>query len=141
MMRAFQDKAVQAKYSSFAPVTRAKLLRLRELAFETAQRVGAAPLPESLKWGQPAFSTPGKSGSTFRLDEIKGGGGKHALYFLCQTSLIGTFRELYADRFSFEGNRAIVFAPDCTYEEADIAHCMAMAMSYERRGDAPPRDS
>jgi Domain of unknown function (DU1801) len=140
-VRAFQDKAVQAKFESFPPQTRVKLLRLRELAFETAERLKTGPLTESLKWGQPAFSTPDKSGSTFRLDEIKNGGGKYALYFLCQTTLIGTFRELYADRFSFEGSRAIIFAPDGRYDEADIAHCMALAMTYGRKGDAPPKGS
>jgi hypothetical protein len=140
-MRAFQDKAVESKYDSFAPDTRAKLLRLRELAFETAERLNAGPLTESLKWGQPAFSTPGKTGSTFRLDEVRNGEGKYALYFLCQTTLIATFRELYAERFSFEGSRAIIFAPGVSYDEADIAHCMALAMRYGRKGDAPPKDS
>jgi Domain of unknown function (DU1801) len=133
-MRAFQDKAVKQKYGSFSASTRPKLLRLRELAFDTAERLNAGPLTESLKWGQPAFSTPGKTGSTFRLDEIKKGDGKYALYFLCQTTLIATFRELYADRFSFEGSRAIIFASDGSYDEADIAHCMALAMSYGRKG-------
>jgi Domain of unknown function (DU1801) len=133
-MRAFEDSAVKARYESFGPLTRPKLLRLRELAFETAERLNAGPLTESLKWGQPAFSTPGRTGSTFRLDEIKNGNGKYALYFLCQTTLIGTFRELYADRFSFEGSRAIIFAADAGYEEADVAHCMALAMTYGRKG-------
>lgn len=132
-MRAFKDGAVKAKYESFGPCARAKLLRLRDLAFETSDRISAGPLTESLKWGQPAFSSPNKAGSTFRLDEIKGGEGKYALYFLCQTTLIGAFRELYADRFTFEGNRAIVFELDRQYEEADIAHCMALAMSYGRK--------
>jgi Domain of unknown function (DU1801) len=132
MMRAFEDAAVKAKYDSFGAETGPKLLRLRELAHETADRIGAGPLTESLKWGQPAFSTPGKTGSTFRLDEIKNGNGKYALYFLCQTTLIGGFRELYSDRFNFEGNRAIVFEPDRPYEEADIAHCLALAMTYGR---------
>jgi Domain of unknown function (DU1801) len=132
-MRAFQDKAVKQKYDSFSALTRPKLLRLRELAFDTAERLNAGPLTESLKWGQPSFSTPGKTGSTFRLDEIKGGNGKYALYFLCQTTLIGTFRELYAQRFSFEGNRAIIFSPDARYDNADIAHCMALAMRYGRK--------
>jgi Domain of unknown function (DU1801) len=138
-MRAFQDKAVEAKYDSFAPATRPKLLRLRELAFETAERIDAGPLTESLKWGQPAFSTLGRTGSTFRLDEVKNSGGKYALYFLCQTTLIGTFRELYADRFSFEGNRAVVFARDGNYDEADIAHCMALAVTYGRSFETRPR--
>jgi hypothetical protein len=132
-MRAFQDKTVKEKYDSFSPAVRPKLLRLRELAFDTAERLKASPLTESLKWGQPAFSTPGKSGSTFRSDEIKNGIGSYALYFLCQTTLIGTFRELYSDKFLFEGSRAIVFAPDGSYEEADIAHCMALAMTYGRK--------
>jgi hypothetical protein len=132
-MRAFQNPGVKAKYESFGPRTRVKLLRLRELAFETAERIDAGPLAESLKWGQPAFSTPGKTGSTFRLDEIKHSDGRYALYFLCQTALIGTFRELYADRFNFEGNRAINFEPDRAYDEADIAHCMAQAMTYGRK--------
>jgi Domain of unknown function (DU1801) len=136
MMRAFGDESVKAKYESFAPEVRAKLLRLRDLAFETADHVGAGPLTESLKWGQPAFSTKGKTGSTFRLDEIKGGEGKYALYFLCQTTLIGTFRELYRGHFTFEGNRAIIFHPEARYEEEDIAHCMALAINYGRRSDS-----
>jgi hypothetical protein len=134
MMRAFQDREVKEKYDSFSPSVRPKLLRLRELAFETAERLEAGPLTESLKWGQPAFSTLGKTGSTFRLDEVKSSGGKYVLYFLCQTTLVGTFRELYADRFVFEGSRAIIFAPEAIYEEADIAHCMALAMTYGRKG-------
>jgi hypothetical protein len=133
MMRAFEDSKVEEKYDSFSPSARPKLLRLRELAFETSERFGAGPLTESLKWGQPAFSTPGRGGSTFRLDEIRNGEGKYALYFLCQTTLIGTFRELYMGRFSFEGSRAIIFAPDRRYDESDIAHCMALAMTYERK--------
>lgn len=127
-MTRFADPNIEAKYTSFAPAIRDKLLALREIAFATAETHKVGPLIESLKWGQPSFSTSTKSGSTFRLDETKN--GKYALYFLCQTSLIETFRELYPDRFAFEGNRAIIFSLEKPYRQEDVAHCMALAMTY-----------
>lgn len=133
-MRPFFDPAVAARYASFSPDAREKLLGLRELAHATAASVvGAGPLVEALKWGQPSFTTPTKLGSTFRLDEIRNGGGKYALYFLCQTTLVTRFRELYPDHFEFEGNRAIIFRPQRKYDDAAIAHCMALAMTYYRK--------
>jgi hypothetical protein len=134
-MQPFADATVQAKYQTYDPVMRARLLRLRELAFETAQTLGLGPPRESLKWGQASFTMQDGKGSTFRLDAVRNGGGKYALYFLCQTTLIGTFRDLYADRFSFEGNRAVIFEPEGEYDEADIVHCMALAMNYGRKRD------
>ena len=131
-MRPFTHAPVQAKYQTYDPVMRARLLRLRELAFETAHSLDLGPPRESLKWGQPSFGMPDGKGSAFRLDAVRNGGGKYALYFLCQTTLISTFRELYGGRFTFDGNRAIIFAPDTDYDEAEIAHCMALAMSYRR---------
>ncbi len=133
-MRPLSDQSVAARYASFSPGPREKLMDLRELAHTTAASIaGAGPLVEALKWGQPSFATPTKLGSTFRLDEIRNGGGKYALYFLCQTTLVATFRELYPDHFEFEGNRAIIFEPQKKYESADIAHCMALALTYYRK--------
>lgn len=129
-MRPFTDAAVKAKYKSFAPETRPKLLALRELAFRTAKNLGLPPPLESLKWGQPSFSVQGRLGSTFRLDEVRNGNGKYALYFLCQTSLVEKFRELYSGTFVFEGNRAIVFMPGGNYATDEISHCMLLAMTY-----------
>ena len=131
-MRPFADAAVQAKYQTYDAVMRAKLLRLRELVFETALTLGLGLPVESLKWGQPGFTMPDRKGSTFRLDAVRNGGGKYALYFLCQTTLVSTFRELYGARFTFEGSRAIIFHPEARYDEEVIAHCVALAMNYRR---------
>jgi hypothetical protein len=128
----FTNAAVEAKYESYAPQLRGKLLTLRDLAFATAQKNLGTTLFESLKWGQPSFSASDGKGSTFRLDEVKNSGGKYALYFLCQTSLISTFRELYESQFEFEGNRAIIFHQGKVYNSEEIAHCMALAMNYRR---------
>ena len=127
----FDNKQVKAVYDAYPQKVRQKLLDLRELAFETERSTpGAGPLFEALKWGQPGFVTLGRHGSTFRLDAIGHGPAGHALYFLCQTTLVGTFRELYGDVLDFQDNRAILFMKDRVYPREAIAHCMALAMTY-----------
>ena len=81
-------------------------LALRKLIFDTAaQTEGVGELEETLKWGQPSYLTPEtKSGSTIRIDG-SGGDGRCAVYFICHTNLVESFRELYATR-SPRGQRA-----------------------------------
>lgn len=135
--RKFDDRAVEATYSAFGDDVRGKLLDLRDLVFETEQNTtGAGPITEALKWGQPSFVTTGRHGSTFRLGEIYEGPATHALYFLCQTTLVGTFRKLYSDTLNFKDNRAILFMRDRDYPREAIAHCMALAMTYRLKTKA-----
>ncbi|MEX0345704.1 MAG: DUF1801 domain-containing protein [Rhizobiaceae bacterium] len=129
--RAFENPDVEAAYQAFREPVRGKLLDLRELAFEVEEQTeGAGPIVEELKWGQPSFVISGKHGSTFRLGEIPEGQATHALYFLCQTTLVGTFREHYGDVLDFKDNRAMVFLKGRDYPRDAIAHCMALAMTY-----------
>lgn len=129
--RAFESSQIEATYHAFPDGVREKLLDLRELVFETEQETpGAGPIIEDLKWGQPSFVTKGKHGSTFRLGAIAEGPATHALYFLCQTTLVGTFRQHYTGVLDFSDNRAILFMKDRTYPRAAISHCMALAMTY-----------
>lgn len=129
--RKFDDPAVEAAYSAFGDDVREELLDLRDLVFETEQNTkGAGPITEALKWGQPSFVTTGKHGSTFRLGEIDEGPASHALYFLCQTTLVSTFRDLYTGTLDFKDNRAVLFMRDQDYPREAIAHCMALAMTY-----------
>ena len=137
MGRLFDNRDVEAVYAGFPAEVRQKLLDLRELAFETERDTpGAGPITEALKWGQPSFVTTGRHGSTFRLGAIADGPASHALYFLCQTTLVGTFRELYGGVLEFEDNRAILFMKNRDYPREAIAHCMALAMTY-RLGQRP----
>ncbi len=129
--RTFENPEVEAAYRAFPEPVRGKLLALRELAFEVEEQTeGAGPIVEKLKWGQPSFVTLGKHGSTFRLGEISHGPATHALYFLCQTTLVGTFREHYGDKLDFKDNRAMLFLEGRDYPREAIAHCMALAMTY-----------
>lgn len=81
--------------------------------------------------GQPA-DAPSKprTGSTIRIDALKPPDRKYAIFFHCQTTLVPTFRELYANRFAFQGNRAMVFSPGEEVPRDALGHCIAMALTY-----------
>jgi len=106
------------------PAVRARLMRLRRLILDAAD----APVEETLRWGQPAFLT--KDGSTIRIDATKDGGV--AMYFICTTGLIATFRELYPE-LATEGNRAILLPLRGRLPEAALTHCIRLALTYKKR--------
>ncbi|NOT19789.1 MAG: DUF1801 domain-containing protein [Sideroxydans sp.] len=110
---------------------RSKLLSLRELIYRTAAETdGVGGLEETLKWGEPAYLTTNKSGSTIRLGWKKSAPSQCALYFHCQTNLIETFRTLFPNEFKFEGNRAIVFEEVAPLPMDSLAFCIAAALTY-----------
>ena len=111
------------------------MLHLREMIFETAAATaGVGELEETLKWGQPSYLTAqSKSGSTIRIDRVKAAEDRYAVYFHCQSKLVPTFRELYPDSFTFEGDRAIVFGCNEQIPEDELRHCLALALTYHRR--------
>jgi hypothetical protein len=55
-----------------------------------------------------------------------------AVYFHCQTTLIGTFRRLFGDEFAFEGNRALLLKLSGPLPRVPLAACVAMALTYHR---------
>jgi len=111
------------------------MLALRQLVFEVAaERPEVGPLEETLKWGEPAYLTPvTRSGSTLRMDWKPRAPDVCALYFNCQTTLIETFRSLFPETFSFEGNRALLLPLSEPLLEDAIKTCIAAALTYHRR--------
>lgn len=124
---------VKTVFENFADSVRPQLLDLRELVFEIAAKTDAAgEIVEALKWGQPSYLTVRpKSGSTIRLGVGKS--GRPALFCHCQTSLISEFRDIYPKTFDFEGNRALVLKEGGALPKAELAHCIALALTYHRR--------
>jgi hypothetical protein len=110
------------------------LRKLRELMFETAaQTPGVGRLTETLKWGQPSYLTEETgSGTTVRIDRLKSGEG-YAVYFHCQSGLVGQFRELYPDIFRYEGKRAIVFGLKDRVPVRALRHCIGLALTHHLR--------
>ncbi len=132
------DSAVQAVFDAYPADIRDRLLHLRSLILETAEATDSVgELQETLKWGQPSYLTlKPKSGSTIRIDQVKGEPGRYALYCHCQTSLIEDFRRLYPDDFRFEGKRAMLFDAADKLDEEALRHCIALALTYHARKKA-----
>ena len=137
----FADPAVKATFDAYPKPLKAKLLALRRLILDTAKTTeGVGALEETLKWGQPSYLTPEtKSGSTIRIDAIKAGADRYALYFHCQTNLVETFRELYPDEFSYGGNRCIILNAADKVREPALRHCVALALTYHLNRRKPAR--
>ena len=126
-----KDPAVEAVFGAYPRPVRTKLLTLRRLIFDTARTTaGVGPLQETLKWGQPSYLTSEtKSGSTIRIDQVKPGADRYAVYFHCQTDLVETFRELYPE-LRYGGNRSILLDLKEKLPEAALRHCVALALTY-----------
>lgn len=115
-----------------APMRR-RLLRLRQLIFDTAAGLGVGRLEETLRWGEPAYVTTTGSGTTIRINRRRKNPTQYAMYFHCRTSLVDTFRAAFPDTFTFEGNRAIVFDARARVPVRELAVCISTALTYHRK--------
>ena len=126
--------AIAAAVAAYPAEIQRKLRRLRRLILDTAAKMdGAVALEETLKWGQPAYLA--KGGSTIRIDRTKNGGV--AMYFVCHTDLIATFRELYPE-LDYGGNRAILLGARDKIPEDALRHCVSLALTYRARPNTKP---
>lgn len=126
------DADVNKVFEGYSVSMKKRLMALRKLVFETAAETsGVGEIVETLKWNQPAYLTQKpKSGTTIRLDALKGDAGGYAVYVPCSTTLVATYKELYSDVLRFEGNRAVVFSARDEVPEDVIRHCLALALTY-----------
>ena len=130
-MKPFANPDVEEKFNTYPPKVRTKLLALRELVFQTAATTdGAGDIEETLKWGEPAYITKNKSGSTIRMDWKPKDPDHYAMYFNCQTNLVETFRTLFPNDFKFEGNRALVFSLNDKIPRDALALCINASLTY-----------
>jgi len=142
----FRDPAVEACFCAFAAPLRPPLLRLRQLVLDVAAATpDLGPLVETLKWGEPAWlpARP-RLGTTLRANALKGSATHYALYVHCQTTLVETFEQLYPGLFRYDGTRALVLSLDEPVPAAELAHCIALALTYHRwvrAGGGPARDT
>ncbi len=134
-MAKFSDPKVKAAFDAFPSDIRKALLDLREIILEAAadaEEVGG--LVETLKWGQPSYLPSSKgTGTTVRLGAMKNAPDRYAMFFHCQTGLVETFRSIYGDKLSYEGNRAILFSCGETIPRDAIAQCVTLALTYHAR--------
>lgn len=125
---------VAATFDTYPATIRTELLSVRQLIFDTAAATdGVGPLTETLKWGEPAYLTASsKSGSTIRLGWARPTPERYAVYFNCKTDLIETFRTMFAEELTFEGNRAILLSALEPIPKGPLTACLAMGLTYHR---------
>ena len=127
----FEDARVKSVFDDFPAPAREALLSIREWIFEVGRQSDEiGTIEESLKWGEPAYSC--RSGSTIRLAWKRARPDEVAVYFHCQTKLVDTFRELYGERFSYEGSRAIWLPLNRKVPEPELRRCIELALTYHR---------
>lgn len=134
----FQSDAVERTFAAFPSSVCPGLLEIRQLIFEVAESEDVGPIEETLKWGQPAYLTSeSKSGTPLRLGPSKAGG--YALFVHCQTTLISDARAVFADAFTYEGNRAVLFDAQTQIAKTPLQILIAQALTYHRRNKKGPR--
>jgi Domain of unknown function (DU1801) len=126
---------VAAVFSAFPASVRTRLLKVRDLIFETAAAIeSVGPLTETLKWGEPAYLTEATgSGSTIRLGRLRSAERDCAVLFNCRTTLVDDFRSQFPGVFAYEKNRAILFDAREPLPHAPLSACLGMALTYHRR--------
>ena len=131
-LKEFENPKIAEVFNAYPEKVREKLMLLRQLIFDTASETeGVGDLEETLKWGQPSYlTTQSKSGSTIRIDPLKSDDEKYAIYFNCKTTLVDTFREIYPEKFNFEGNRSIVFNLKDEIPINELSDCISIALTY-----------
>lgn len=135
----FTSTAVAAKFQSYPPHARPALLALRALVFRMARNTpGVGTLDETLKWGEPAYLTKNRAGTTIRIDWKCKVPSRVSLYFHCQTSLVASFRSLFPNDFVFEGNRAIHVGLETPLPMDALAVCIEAALTYHLAKRAGP---
>ena len=124
------DKSVQQKFSTYPADVSVLLNSLRDLIFNVAKQDGISDITETLKWGEPSYVS--KIGSTIRIDWKGKYPDQYCIYFNCKTSLIESFKEIYGDTFTYDGNRAIVFKLNQVVPYRELAHCISMSLRYKK---------
>ncbi len=130
-MELTSDPKVKEVFDNYPQTAQKQLLHLRELIIRTASEIdGLEKLEETLKWGEPSYLT--KYGSTVRIDWKEKEPEQYAIYFKCTSSLVQTFKIVYKDRIKFGGKRAIIFQLNDRIPEAEIKHCISLALTYHK---------
>lgn len=139
--RTIKDPKVAAVFRAYPAPMRAKLMELRELIYDVASETdGVGELLETLRWGQPSYITAQSgSGTLIRIDQMASQPGTYAMYFHCQTTLVGTFRKIFRDDFRFVGNRSILFRVGGTVPVSKLRRCVALALTYHLGRKSTPK--
>ncbi|WP_047414856.1 DUF1801 domain-containing protein [Cellulophaga sp. Hel_I_12] len=125
------DPKFEEVLANYPPFVRSNMNYLRELVEATAQETeGVMTLEETLKWGEPSFIT--KHGSTLRMDWKAKAPEQYALYFKCTSRLVASFKQVFEQKFQYEGHRALIFQLDEKIPKTELKQCIKAALMYHK---------
>jgi hypothetical protein len=122
------DKKIKEKFDAYPDNAKTRLLEIRTIILDTAQREGVGELTETLKWGQPSYLV--KQGSTVRIDWTPRNPDKVSVFFNCKTTLIETFIEIYGADLQTMGNREIEIPIFGHIPVSELSACVSMSLRY-----------
>lgn len=129
------NQDVSKVFEHYPEAIRQRLMQVRALLYEVAAEENLGEIEETLKWGEPSYLS--RHGSTIRLGWKQSEPELYCVYFHCQTKLVETFRELYGDEMTYQGNRAIEFHIDKPLAEHPLKHCLYLALNYHKLKNKP----
>jgi hypothetical protein len=104
----------------------------RAVLFEEAERLGVGEIEETLKWGEPAYLTVQKAGSTIRMGWTATSPDQFNLYFICSTDLVGRISSEFPDAFTYSGNRCAAMPLDGPAPAIPLRAAVSMALTYHK---------
>ena len=123
---------ITAVFATYPPPVQTRLREMRALILASADATGTAPLEEVLKWGQPSYLPARKMGTTIRLAWSDKAPDVCTLHVHCQTDLVGRWRALFPDEFTYEDNRTVQVPVSGTFARAALQQMAGMALTYHR---------
>ena len=129
---------IENVFAAYPPHMRGRLVAVRGLILQVAKEIPeVGEIEEALRWQQPSFlTTSSGSGSTIRIDAVRGREDNYAVYFNCNTTLVDDFKQLYPKVFKFEGNRALIFNVADKLPMNELRHCISLALTYHLRKES-----
>ncbi|MEH6556714.1 MAG: DUF1801 domain-containing protein [Oceanicoccus sp.] len=122
------DIKIKDKFDAYPDKAKTRLLEIRAIILDTAQREGVGELTETLKWGQPSYLV--KQGSTVRINWAPKNPNKVSVFFNCKTTLVETFREIYGAGLQTVGNREIEIPISGHIPISVLSACVSMSLRY-----------
>jgi len=128
------NSIVENKIKLYPDPVQTKFQQLRSMLIDVAEENQVESIEETLKWGEPAYLA--KGGSTIRIDWKPKAPDSMFVFFDCKTILVETFKEVFFDIFTFQGNRAIILRLDKPLPE-ELQTCFLMALKYHKLKNLP----
>ena len=114
---------------TYPTATRAGVLSLRSLIYDVASTLPQiGQLNETLKWGQPAYLTTKRAGSTLRLGPHRD--ASFAIFAHCQSTIITSYAQAFPGWDRLDGNRAVLFDTPDQIEPERLRHLIRHALTY-----------